>query len=200
MRFSRPITGTVLGATAVFIALGGTAFAAGATVVNIADPTNPANVAKVDASGKLQTSGSVTNTVNTELTAPSAYLHTATFGLNSSQGCVTFATPPSGKAMILREVRIDVFSLTATGPAQNVVIDTGARCDGSPVADVNPATVGETVLPFDPGLGIKAGSGLSGFVDGTVQAEVYTDGYSVPSAAVPSTTVTPSPAQPPHQQ
>jgi hypothetical protein len=192
MRFSRPSTGTILGATAVFIALGGTAFAAGATVVNIADPTAPANVAKVDASGKLQTSGSVTNTVNTQQAAPSAYLHTTTFGLISSYGCVTFATPASGKAMILREVRVDVFSVTSTGPDQNIAIYTGAHCDGSQVADVNPATVGETVLPFDPGLGIKAGSGLSGFADGTVQAEVYTDGYSVPSGAVPTGAVTTS--------
>jgi hypothetical protein len=200
MRFSRPSAGTILGATAVFIALGGTAFAAGATVVNIADPTTPANVAKVDASGKLQTSGSVTNTVNTQQAAPSAYLHTATVSLTASRGCVTFATPPSGKAMVLREVRIDVFSVTSTGAGQNVLIYTGVNCDGFLVGDVNPATVGETVLPFDPGLGIKAGSGLSGFADGTVQAEAYTDGYSVPSAAVPATTVTPSQTQPPHQQ
>jgi hypothetical protein len=74
MRFSRPATGTVLGAIALFVALGGTALA-GATVVNIADPTTPANVAKVDATDKLQISGSVTNTVNTELAAPVTTQH-----------------------------------------------------------------------------------------------------------------------------
>ena len=202
MRFSRPSTGTILGAIAVFIALGGTAYAATVTVVNIADPTTPTRVAHVNASGQLQVNGptTVTNTVATQLAPPSAYLHTTTFGLTGSSGCVTFATPPSGKAMILREVRVDVFSVSSTGPDQTVSVFTGAHCDGSQVADVNPATVGETVLPFDPGLGIKAGSGLSGFASGTVQAEVYTDGYSVPSSTVPASAVTQSRTRPPHQQ
>jgi hypothetical protein len=102
--------------------------------------------------------------------------------------------------MILRDVKIDVFSVTSTGAGQNVLVYTGAQCDGFLVGDVNPAMVGETVLPFDPGLGIPAGSGLSGFADGTVQAEVYTDGYSVPSATVPATPAGQSRTQPPHQQ
>jgi hypothetical protein len=53
------------------------------------------------------------------------------------------------------------------------------------VGDVNPPTVGETVLPFDPGLGIASGSGLSMITNGSVAAEVYTDGYAVPPGQVP---------------
>jgi hypothetical protein len=46
MRIKRPSVGTVLGALALFVALGGTALAgtalaAGSTIVNIADPATP---------------------------------------------------------------------------------------------------------------------------------------------------------------
>jgi hypothetical protein len=63
MRISRPSTGTILGGVALFVALGGTALAATATVVNIADPTTQANKAKVDASGALKTAGTISGYV-----------------------------------------------------------------------------------------------------------------------------------------
>jgi hypothetical protein len=199
MRFSRPSTGTILGAIALFVALGGTAVAATATVVNIADPTTPANVAHVDGAGKLQTAGStnVTNTVNTQLAAPSAYLHTTTFALTSARGCVVLATPPAAKALVVREVRVDVFSDPSPGPNEDITIYGDATCT-SQVADVNPATVGETVLPFDPGLGIPAKSGLSARAMGSAEAEAYTDGYTVSSGSVPAApaTATEAPPQP----
>jgi hypothetical protein len=190
MRFSRPGTGTILGA--VFIALGGTAFAAGATVVNIADPTTRAHVARVNASGQLQTSGStsVTNTVNTELAAPSTYVHAPAFNLMNSRACTLIAAPPTGKAMIAREVRINVSLDPSPGADQWVYIWDSASCTGSPVAGVNPATIGEATLPFDPGLGVPANSGLSVLVGGSVVAEAYTDGYSVASSLIPATGVT----------
>lgn len=58
----RPSPALVVAFIALLIALGGTAYAATATIVNIADPTTPANVAKVDATGALKTS--VVGTVN----------------------------------------------------------------------------------------------------------------------------------------
>jgi hypothetical protein len=191
MRFSRPSTGTILGAIAVFVALGGTAFAAGATVVNIADPTTPANVAHVDKTGRLQVAAQVANTVNTQLAPPSAYLHTTTFAVTSSRGCLVIATPPAGKAMIVRDARIDVFADPSPGPDEDLLIFGDTTCT-SQVGDVNPATVGETVLPFDPGLGIKAGSGLSARANGMVEAEVYTDGYAVASGSVPTAPAAPA--------
>jgi hypothetical protein len=68
------------------------------------------------------------------------------------------------------------------------------------IADVIPATVGDTVLPFDPGLGIPAKSGLSVLVTGSPQAEVYTDGYSVSAGSVPAAAATASKAPAPPQQ
>lgn len=189
MRFSRPRTGTVLGAIALFIALGGTAFAAGATVVNIADPTNSAHIAHVNSAGQLQTSGStsVTNTVTTALAAPSAFVHAAQSNITASNGCVFVAQPPSGRALIVSNVLINVSDDPSPGAGQEVLIWPNASCDGAPAAVVNPPSVGETTVPFDPGFGIPAGSQLSAQVVGSVEADVNVNGYSVPSSQVPST-------------
>jgi hypothetical protein len=203
MRFSRPSTGTILGAIALFVALGGTALAATATVVNIADPTTPSRIAHVTSSGQLQTSGStsVTNTVSTELAAPNTYVHRAVFDLTTSSNCDEIAAPPSGKAMIVREVRINVDEDPSPGSGQDIAIYDSADCSGSTeVADVNPPTVGETIVPFDPGLGVPANSVLSADVGGSVAAQVYTDGYSVASSQVPATGVTATGSEAPQQQ
>jgi hypothetical protein len=187
MRFSRPSTGTILGAVALFVALGGTALAATGTVVNIADPTTAANVAKVDANGRLQVGGgpvSLTGTVTTQIAAPSTYLHSSSFPTGGT--CTVVATPPTGKAMIVRDVRINVYKDPMPGSGQYVAFYNDTGCFNL-VADANPATVGETVLPFDPGLGIRVGSVLSVVVGGSVAAEVYTDGYAVPPGQVPAT-------------
>jgi hypothetical protein len=53
----RPSTGTVLGSIALFVALGGTALAATGQLVNIADGTNAAYLAKVSSAGALQVAG-----------------------------------------------------------------------------------------------------------------------------------------------
>jgi hypothetical protein len=186
MRFSRPSTGTILGAIALFVALSGTALAATGTVVNIADPTTASHVAHVDANGKLQIGGgpvSLSGTATTQIAPPSAYVHR--FGFDNSSTCAVIAQPPTGKAMIIRDVRIDVFQDPSPGISQLVALYDDTTCSDL-VADVNPPTVGETVLPFDPGLGIAAGSALSMVTNGSVAAEVYTDGYSVPSNQVPA--------------
>lgn len=190
MRFSRPSPGTILGAVALFIVLGGTAFAAGATVVNIADPTAKSRVAHVNASGRLETAGSdsVTNTVNTELAAPSAYVHETVLLLTPSRGCVEIATPPTGKAMVVREVRINVYTNPLAGTGDQLEIYDNPNCSGDPVGDVNPAAVGETTLPFDPGLSVPAHSGLSAEAK-VLSAEVYTDGYAVASSQVRANSV-----------
>jgi hypothetical protein len=173
----------------LFVALGGTAVAA-TTIVNIADPTTPSRVAHVDANGKLEVGDgtgpmTVDGTVTDQLAAPSAYLHSVKFAITSTSGCVAIAQPPANKAMVVREVKVDVFNDPSPGPSQNVEIFSGTGCNTF-VGDVNPATVGETVLPFDPGLAVPAGSGLSAAAGGGVQAEAYVDAYQVPASAVPA--------------
>jgi hypothetical protein len=202
MRFSRPSTGTILGGLALFIAIGGTALAATGTVVNIADPSNASRVAHVDPNGKLQVGGgpvSVNGTVTAQLATPSAYLHVMHFAITSSSGCVVVAQPPTGKAMVVRDVRVDVFGDPTPGPDNDLTVYRDSACTAI-VADVNPATVGETVLPFDPGLGIASGSGLAVRASGGVEAEVYMDAYSVPSGQVPAAPVAAHRGRPPQQR
>ena len=91
--------------------------------------------------------------------------------------------------MIVREVRVDVFADPSPGPDEDLTIYRDDSC-ARQVADVNPATVGETVLPFDPGLGIPASSGISARAAGSVEAEAYVDAYSVSSSSVPATPAT----------
>ncbi len=62
-RMRRPSPGMLVALVALFVALGGTAYAATTTIVNIADPTTPANKAKVTAGGELETSSAVSGYV-----------------------------------------------------------------------------------------------------------------------------------------
>ena len=197
-RFSRPSTGTILAGLALFVALGGTAMAA-ATVVNIADPTAPSQIAHVDASGKLEVGDgagalTVNGTVTAQQSAPSSFVHGAAFGLSGTRGCVKIATAPADKAMIVKQVKVDVFADPSPGIGQTVELFSDGSCL-TLVADLNPPGLGQTVVPFDPGVGIKAGSSMSAIVSGSVQAETYTDGYLVSASLVPA--AAPEPRQSP---
>jgi hypothetical protein len=172
-----PFAGIVVASAAIAIA--GSALAA-ATAVNIADPTKPARIAHVDAGGKLAV----------EQAAPADFYHAATFATDNTTGCVVIATPPVGKALIVRQVRVNVFSDPAPGADNNVAIYADSTCT-SEVGDVNPATVGQTTISFDPGLAIPAGSAVSASIPphASVRAEEYVDGYTIVSTAVPGANV-----------
>jgi hypothetical protein len=114
--------------------------------------------------------------------APTAFYHTAAFGLSST---TAFATPPAGKALIIRSIQVDVFNDPTPGEGQHMHVYADATCS-TPVADVNPPGIGVTVLPFDRGVAIRAGSGMSASVGGKVGAEIFVDGYTVPASAVPA--------------
>jgi hypothetical protein len=185
MRIKRPSVGTVLGALALFVALGGTALAAGSTIVNIADPTTPSHVAHVDANGRLEVgdgSGPLTVDGTTQVAAPSTFIHSDALNLNVGSGCVTVATAPAGKALVIREVRLDTTGNAAENDEFQVFGDT--TCSHQ-VAGVHPASVGLTVIPFDPGLGIPAKSGVSVRIVGSLEADAYADGFSVAALQVP---------------
>jgi hypothetical protein len=95
-------------------------------------------------------------------------------------------TPPTGKAMVLTQALVDVFADPSPGPSQNIELFKGPSCGGDVFADVNPPTVGVTVLPLDPGIGVPSGSAVSTFASGSVEAELYLFGYAVSSASVPA--------------
>jgi hypothetical protein len=157
--------------------------------VNIVDPVTATNKAKVDANGKLSVGdGSgplmVDGSVTATQTSPTAFLHFDAFGLDGSRGCFNFAAPPAGKAMVLKEIEVDVFADPSPGDAQTVEVFNGPNCTNL-IADVNPPGIGVTDLPFDPGVGVAAGSELSVLASGSVQAEAYAFGYAVSASAVP---------------
>src|SRR4051794_8485574 len=105
----RPNATMVVAFLALVVALGGTAFAATGQLVNIADGTNAAQLARVD-SGKVRVgdgSGPVTvdGTVTTQSALPTQFFRVKAFA--SSSGCFTLGSPPAGKAWILRSASAD---------------------------------------------------------------------------------------------
>src|SRR5262245_36370971 len=122
-------------------------------------------------------------------TNPGNWFHATRFGIDQGTGCTLVAEPPPGKALVVRQVRVDTYADPTPGPGHAVVIVVGSSCVTGVVGDVNPATVGQDIMTFDPGLGVPAGSHLLAFVTGALQAEIYTDGYLVPAKQVPATTV-----------
>jgi hypothetical protein len=115
---------------------------------------------------------------------PTAFYHRTTLGIGT---CTPVAVPPKGKALVIRQVRLNVYQNTTPGAANNVLLYKGADClIANIVADVNPPTVGLFVVPFDPGLGIPHGKKLFATQQGNVIAEVYVDGYKIPDSSLPA--------------
>jgi hypothetical protein len=171
------------------VALGGTALAATGQLVNIADKTNAANIAKVDANGKLNVgdgSGSLTvdgTTTGAEAAASTLY-HSLAFP-NSSGGCVSLATPPTGKALIIKSVALDTVIIGTPGSGVFAGFYLGTSGCESLVLEINPPGVGLINQPFEPGLAVPAGKRL--WVNTfSISSDVYAYGYTVPSGAVPA--------------
>jgi hypothetical protein len=123
--------------------------------------------------------------VTAQQAAPVNYFHQTTFAITTSRGCLVIAIPPARRALVVRDVRVDVFADPTPGPDNDLVVFGDATCTDT-VGDVNPGALGETVLPFDPGLGVAATSGLSARATGGVEAETYVDGYTVAPSSVPA--------------
>jgi hypothetical protein len=178
----------------LLLAAGGVSYAtvkATGSAANIVDPITASNIAKVDPGGHLYVGDgvgplTVDGTLNVQAAPPSTYLHFSSGLLDSTHGCVTIATPLSGKAMIIRQIRINVIADPSPGSGQVVEFFRGASCNTSLVGEVNPATVGQTVMPFDPGLGVPNGYALSAIVAGSIKAAVWTDAYTVSASSVPN--------------
>jgi hypothetical protein len=147
----------VLGLLALFVALGGTALAATGQLVNIADPTNAANVAKVDTTGALKTTGTVTN-----IPVPSKiFLVRAYVGDNGSYQSVFPATTATiainrivvsddfGQYQRPRQVILDLLtvnagqacSLSSTGVAIQPIGTYAIQSSGSAIDNPSPPLV-----------------------------------------------------------
>jgi hypothetical protein len=77
------------------------------------------------------------------------------------------------------------------GPGLSIAfnIEPAPACDegqvGSYLQEVNPGSVGETDIPFNPGLAIPAGDALFALTFNGLDAGVSVTGYTVPSSEVP---------------
>jgi hypothetical protein len=187
MKLSRPSLGTLLGGLALFVALGGTAVAATGTIVNIADPGNASRVAKVDAAGRLQVGGLVN-----ERPLPPTDLWRVAAAVGGFT-CQVVATPPPGKAIVVRDLSISVYDgVPADFDGSHFIgVYNNATCTGAPVWDMVPMDNGTTTVQFDPGVSVPTSQSLSAidFSAGTYGFEIYAHGYLVASAYVPNTAV-----------
>lgn len=165
---------------AVMVPVG--SYAASLTKVAITDPRD-GDRAKVDTTGNLAVAGTVT-----ARPAPVAALVRGRSGVSS---CTPILLPPAGKALVLTSVHINVYLNPTPGFANNVLLYDRPGCAGGLVDVVNPAGIGATPLDYGNGLAIPTTGGLFARVQGGVQAEVYANGYTVPSSQVPAASVAP---------
>jgi hypothetical protein len=188
MSFGKPSPAMVVAIIAVVAATGGTAYAASGQLVNIVDPGNAAQAAKVDAAGKLNVgdgSGALTvdGTTTSRESPPSTLFHSFTFP-PANGACVPLATPDAGKALVIKSVTLDTFVIDTAAAGRFAGLWLGANGCENLIMEINPPGVGLLNQPFEPGLGVPAGQRLWIFGSNiTSQASAF--GYSVPANAVP---------------
>lgn len=191
MRIRRPSPALVVACIAIVIATAGTAFAATGQLVNITDPGNAAQAAKVDATGKLNVgdgSGalSVDGTTTSREAPPSALFRSQAFPGGT---CVPLATPPAGKALVIKSLALDTLSVTNPGGGTFAGFYLGANGCERWVMDINPPGTGLINQPIEPGLGVPAGQRLWVFAF-NINSEVFTFGYSTTASSVPASSGT----------
>jgi hypothetical protein len=169
-------TRNMIGAAAAAVAALSVAFGTPALAadtgspVTIVDPKTSANGAHVTSDGELEITGGVT----TQQANPAKFFHQTTLGGFSAGACAPIATPPAGSALIIKQVRINVTAQGQPGATQAALIFVGNSAEGTCAANsqfgqINSPTVGQYVVPFDPGLGIPTGSVLGAKCIGALQ-------------------------------
>lgn len=163
-----------LGAALTFASA--TAALAAATQVNIADPNAASRAAHVEPGNRLAV----------QEVPPTSFFHSTFYNVIAG-GCQQITTPPYGKALIVRQVRVNITA--DPGPNANAYIGlyVNAGCDISGIVGrVTPAGLGLNTITFDPGLVIPAGGVLSAGGGSAINAEVIADGYTVASGVAPA--------------
>jgi hypothetical protein len=105
------------------------------------------------------------------------------------------ATPPNGRALVITSIVVDTYKDATPGASNNTeffMSTADASCAhvnvSFPVVDTNPGALGDTVLPFNPGLVVPGGRSLcvQNFSPSNLYAEVYVYGYTIPASAAPA--------------
>jgi hypothetical protein len=147
--------------------------------VAIENPTTGVKAA-VDRSRRLV----VSDPINDQSLVPSNFFHQGVLGTTASFGCRAVGTVPPGKALVARQVRLNISADPSPGAANDVQVFDDPTCFRF-LADVSPPTIGQVVIPLDPGA--VTTSGLSIKVGGSIVAEAEVDGYLVSAGQVTST-------------
>jgi hypothetical protein len=98
---------------------------------------------------------------------------------------------PAGSSFMLKQAVIDAYEVNQPTTPLSVFVYAAKGCPGTgAVGSVTPATTGTTTIPFEPGIPIKSGEGVSVYVQGTasgtVTARIHLLGYTMPASAVPA--------------
>ena len=113
--------------------------------------------------------------------------------------CTPVATPPAGKALIIKSVVLDTYNIASPGIGKNTLFWVGINPCQTLVLDINPPGVGVISVPFEPGLAVPTGKRL--WVSaGAISTEVYVFGFTVPADTVPRTSLSVSATGRPPQQ
>ena len=194
---------TMVDALIVVIGVPGTVWAVD-TFSNVAiqDPVSGVK-ASVDSSKRLKVGdGSGAMTVDGTTTGPEAAANTLFRSVafpDPNGTCVALATPPAGKALIIKSVALDIYNTFTPGNGKFASFYLGTSGCESFVMDINPPGVGLINQPFEPGLGVPAGKRLW-VLTFSISAEVFAFGYTVPSNAVPASSLSATSAKAPPQQ
>lgn len=100
----------------------------------------------------------------------------------------TVAAPPSGKALVVKTLIIDVYEMSTPGVSAFLAFAIGKAdvCEtGYTYLDL--PGIGPFTIPFEPGLVVPAGYSLYGYQTGGVSARTTVTGYLVPASSVPAT-------------
>ncbi|HEX8105457.1 MAG TPA: hypothetical protein VF533_22775 [Solirubrobacteraceae bacterium] len=172
------------------IAMTGTAFAATGQLVNIADGTNAARIAKVGSTGSLQVGDAigpltVDGTTTSRESVPSA-LFTTYGGARDGDGCGTIASAPSGKALVIKTLSLDTYLRPTPSDGTFLRLYVGPCEPGYVVMDFDKLEAGQRSVSLDPGLAIPAGAALRADVQGSTDlaVQIAAFGYKVPGSAV----------------
>lgn len=142
-----PSPAAILAFIALLVALGGTAFAATGTIVNIADPTTATHIARVSASGALVTTGTGVVSGNVAPAPPTRPFNLSVGSFTDGAQTAQFA--PTSATLALTGIR--VANITANGT--NVVLWEY----GFPSGETTCSTSGSTVTRFLGEFAVPAG-------------------------------------------
>jgi hypothetical protein len=116
---------------------------------------------------------------------------------NGSQttGCTKIATPPAGKALIVRTLALDTWVADSIGAGHSMYFYVGAACSGIPVFAFNPSGIGLVTSTLTPGITVPAGQSLWRFKGSSaINVDINGAGYVLPANWVPATPPSVTPA------